>query len=793
MKPLADRRQSYHRDLGRYLGEKAWQNELFYRSQRAKYLDYVRSLIHDRMVKVKDDPALLTAAAEGIKTIKADGTPEFGTKRYEYVDADDISGLSESELNAWLKQKEEDEGLTLDGIDALGRLQFSRWFKTPEQGQVAWNALSPEGKAVIAEYTAGAVDSNSVFNRNVAFDTFKLNNYLEGYVHHIHDIYASTGISSTPGMKQRVASSRRERESDVSSVEHFWYQTGANLRDLYMEKAWNEYVTRQLPTVARPAPGDLNGMPKGWILIEGSSKSGFEFVGKPILDQEGNPVKLAPMDGVDMRGKWMVPASFHDAFVKQMRPVEEHGLVMRALDDVGKYWMANQLLRPSSIVTNVIGGMQLFGAYVMHNAMLDATRFNGDSGRLVKIMKGATSVLRPASFKSGRADFLWGGDAGLFYHQWRNADGTLVVPNSDTGFNEMFGRLISPYASVERFFKRMIAESDLRIHGDGMTPVDMTEFNQEILGAINASLDLYTLDYINIPGWVEKLGRNPAGRMVKPFAVYPYKMMKTYMSLMGSAFDRNLPWQERAAKVMTLGVIVSSQFMVEEYLRRKFSTTQLPPEDASSEWTKERFKTGANARGLTFVGADGDTEYFMDTSKYPFLQVADMLRYAKDRDLKAGMQALGNYFGNLGPLGETAAGLFNLKDDFDTYKDFDVMAAERLKTFFPGHAILSDISNASDPYPRAPAKSGLRVFGQMIPAFNARAARDLHGPKRKVAVPIGSRGNYDIVVPYDQNLRIIRALTGVRVEPISRDWWDASSLREYRNSIYREAKPKPAR
>lgn len=68
---------------------------------------------------------------------------------------------------------------------------------------------------------------------------------------------------------------------------------------------------------------------------------------------------------------------------------------------------------------------------------------------------------------------------------------------------------------------------------------------------IQDTVDLYGFDYENTPIWLQKVSKNPLGKLTLPFKRYLHKYLSMIMDhAITPLYDQNLSPQERFAKVL---------------------------------------------------------------------------------------------------------------------------------------------------------------------------------------------------------------------------------------------------
>jgi hypothetical protein len=352
------------------------------------------------------------------------------------------------------------------------------------------------------------------------------------------------------------------------------------------------------------------------------------------------------------------------------------------------------------------------------------------------------------------------------------------------------------YGSVERYWKKVIATtenvSDLKnlnvITKEGLKLP--SEQEQEILDFINSEVDLFAYDYDNVPNWLQNYQQNPGWQAIKPFAKYPYKYTKQVTEMIGAAFDGTKPWQERLAKILALGTLISLYAFIRKE-RQKKSKTPLVPEEAPAS---------VSTRGRLFVGTDEKgNEMFTRTAKYPFVNLTEAGSQFIEGNYKEGINELNDMLGSLAPAGTIAAALMGYRNEYQQYTPLQVIAGQSAASFVPGTRILSDIARFFDPYQRKQT-TFIQGFTSFYPTTDADLQKKLRGEIRTIQVPLEGgvmpaagegtrRTTTDMYVRNFKNDILLGLLAGIYINRIDPDVAGAFKTRSEENEA-KEAKKK---
>jgi len=842
---MPDARQARIATYGNYLGTRIYGEEVIYRARRAKALQETKDLIKEHFKGVKDDAEVLFTAAEGVLHTVA-GKPHFGTKIKESIALPqgwDINELHQAldDVNNGIRPMSPDKNLgrfyddlaaivagdfQLVGIDGEGVAHFDKWRVTPQDAEIAYSSLSPEGQQLINDYTADIGEAKDLFNRERMKEYFGIDAEIEGYVHHF---FEDKGLTQWRQffLKERKASARKERGEVQGFVKDLKKATAKALSELHIEKEWNDFVSRQLALVAEPLEVGQNRPTKpGWMVIEGDLLHGLKMLGEDrtiLLKEDGTSFLLK-------RGKkYQVPMEIYDTYIRHGAFGPDLTATQHAINSLNRYWQGNILLHTGTAATNLFSGALQLSAYMFDGFYRDILYGDAAMPRTRANVMGFFETLTPAGWK-GAPDWAFGGDESLFYSEFfgqgKQRQGMFALADKP------IDTLMIPYRNIERFFKKAILNAEKRKSGQA-DPLN----DPELIKSINDVVDLFAYDYQNIPFWLLSLNRSQYGGLVKPFMTYPYKYAKMLTSMMGGAFDKNLPPKDRLAKVLAFATIV----LVYNLIKRHFADPErvggVQGYDSQTD-NELKLKSVVNPRGRMYIGQDGEgNDTFVRTAKYPFLNFHDLIEAAIKGDIEAIGQMANDQLGTIGPLGKATLNQFGYSGEFDKFKTKETMHAETAASFIPLGRMLHDTAEFLDPKKRdLPNTPGL-VFGQYVPTRDPDLAELLHGPEAAVKVPLRPdevellrRHNYgaaedlvrmrlgepaakelheiieghrakkegvgnttvELTVPKQDMDVLAKMLGGIILKRVDREWYERFKIRAIENKAKREDKKKAA-
>lgn len=753
---LRDMRETYQKHLGKFVGNRAYDQEMVYRAMKERGKIVLEKFINDKMKMVKDSPETLFRAAESIK-ISRGGIPEFGTRDF-----------------ATAHSAEEEKALIDAGYERLkftvaedGKLytQYAKQRYTPDEAKLIFDSLSENGKKLILDFTAERKEAKDFFNREVIKDTYKIQSQLEGWVHHYFEDRPGSTVVGGQKFKAKVAGSRKQRTGTEGYVEDFKKAMTKALVDLEGEKVYNEFIPKLLATVTKPL-GEGQTPDPGWVEVVGNIKSG---VGLPI-EKRATVIDSATGERVPMKqSRYQMPKEIYERYKMWRGLIDEATTAVRIVNDLNRYWRINILTHPGTSATNFISGGIQFSSKILtdfYREVLTGKLSMPDTKANISSM---LKVLLPRGWMDA-PDWVYGSDLSNFYGEFMKKKSPISA-SIDTYGN----KALVLFGTVERYWKKVIMTADgvadLKSLNE-MTPEGLrvpTKEEAEMIAAINESVDLYAYDYDNVPQWLEQHQKSVVGQAIKPFAKYPYKYAKQILNMVGGAFDQSLPVKDRMSKILALATIVSAYAAYSANRRKKQKT---PVADKSLD-IPARLQT----RGRVFIGTDEKgREIFVRVSKYPFFNLTEAGMQFVDGNWSTGVDVLSDMLGSIGPAASVGLMAFNYRSKYTQYEKPEVILGDNLATFLPGYRILNDVSRALDPFQRKQETFG-QTFTQIIPTTDQALQEKLHGKIRTERVPIegnvglepvGSRTTVDVPLENVKEDILLSLFTGVyrtRLDP----------------------------
>ncbi len=782
---LRDLKQTYQKFLGKRVGDIAYGEEMAYRAMKERSKIVLEKFIEDKFKGIKDAPENLFRAAEAIKVSRG-GVPEFGTRVYELAHS-----------------PEEAKNLERMGWENTGRVSYensvayplyAKYRYTPEQAKVLFDGLSPEGKKLILDFTAERQEAKDYFNREMIAQTNKVQNTIEGWVHHYFEEEGggikpgSTMVQGGKRFKSRMAGTRKHRAGVAGYVEDFKKAMTKALVDLEGERVYNDFITRQFARVTKPLPEGQKPDP-GWVEVVGTIKGGVGMAGEKtmkILDA-GTGKMMKPK-----YSRYQMPAPIYERYKLWKGLAEEASTAVKIVNDINRYWRINILAYPGTASTNFISGGIQYSAKILTDFYREVLTGNASMPQTRRNIGAMFKVLMPKGWAEA-PDWVYGADLSNFYGQFmkqKSIGGQAVDHYANAAL-----KLFSTY---ERYWKKVIltAENvqDLNrlMH---MTPEGLklpTKEEREMIAAMNSEVDLYAYDYDNVPLWLEQHQKSVLGQAIKPFAKWPYKYMKQVSDMIGSAFDQSQPWQDRVAKILALSTMVAT-YAAYSNSRKKEQRT--PMADPNLSGVPARLQT----RGRLFITTDDQgREMFMRTSKYPFVGLTEAGMQMVNGNFEGGKDAVSDMLGSLGPVGTMGLLGFGYVSKYQQYTPVPALLGQSIASFMPLSRMLTDVSRMLDPYQRKQETFG-QAFTSMIPTTDADLQEKLHGKVRTERVPIegniardentaGNRGTKDVVLEnYWQDI-LLGMLSGVYRSRIDPDVVQAYIIRAEKNAQKREEK-----
>ena len=760
---LPDLREMHLSQLGKRAGELAYGDVLAYQALKERAKTILERFLNTKFKGVKDSPELLFNAAESIKVTKS-GKPEFGTRDFQ------IAKNEQEELN--LRKL----GWELTGERIEDGIKYSLYAKaryTPEEAEDFFTQLSPEGQALIKEFTAQKDEAKDLFNREVLKATYKIEGDIEGWVHH----YIEGRPVAIPGgkrIKEAKAGTRFHREGSEDFVKDLQKSLYKAMVDLEGEKAYNDFIQRWFPRVTKPILEGQSPEP-GWVEVVGDIRKGVGTT------QEKKTIIIDKATGktfVARQVRYQMPKAIYERYklIKDLQ--DEATTMMRVVNDLNRYWRVNILFYLGSTGTNFIsGGIQYTHKIVsdfyteLLTGQLELKQTRRDVSAIVK-------ALMPRGWFEAE-DWMYGGDVSSFYGQFTEK------PGLSKAVDAYADKTLKLYGAVERYWKKVILLSENVSTLDRLKQVTKeglaipTNEERQLLVELNNAVDLYAYNYNNVPGQLEEFNRHPLGSAIKPFLKYPYKYAKQVLNIIGSIFDRTLSWRERLAALLSITTLVSVYAM----LRNKQKEKQLTPEGT------EETPAYVSPRGRLFIGADKEgLEMFVRTAKYPFFNLSEAGMQFAEGHWEAGKDQLSDMLGSLGPVGQMGILALDYRNKYQLYTPVPVILGDSIATFMPGYRILNDISRMQDPFQRK-QEYFYQSFTKVIPTTDSDLQDKLHGKIRTIRVPVegavtgavGRRTTIDKPVLNYKDDILLSLLSGIYIKRIDPDEAQAFIIRKEKN------------
>lgn len=766
---LRDLRQIYQRELGKKVGNRAFDNQMIYRAMRERGKKVVGDMIENKFKDVKDNPSALFQAAEAIRVTRH-GQPEFGTRDFELATTPE----EQQALSATGWKKIEVRNLE-DGTEAQ---LFAKDRYTPEQAKQIFESLSPEGQQLIKDFTAAIEEAKDLFNRELIKDVYHVNGQIEGWVHHY---WEGKPITTGSGMKikEKMAGAKQRREGAEGYVEDLRKAIHKALVELEGEKQFNSFINEFWAMTTKPLAEGQEPDP-GWVEVVGDPRKGVgtKAEKKTVMIDKATGKTIIPK-----QARFQMPKAIYDNYKLIKGDVDEYSNVMKAVIALNRYWRINILSDLSSTSTNAISGALQYSAKILDDMYLEMLSGKMDMPQTRRNVYALISALTPKGWTEA-PDWVYGADKSNFYGQFLVKEEGMVNKTID----EFGNKALALFGLVERYFKKAIVLSESDIDFSSLEKIDKTGLRdlkkdeKEMLARLIDDIDVYALDYDNIPGWLQQWGRNPAGQAVKPFAVYPYKIIKTYLRMAGDIFDRSIDWRSRVSKLLALTTLLGLMGMY-GYSRRH---DQLTPQgdETTPSWLRPK--------GRLPIGVDPEgREVFVRTSKYPFLSIADAGVNLALGQSEAALEVMKDTIGNIGPVGQLGLLGFGYINRYNMYIPVDVQIGDALASFVPFNRTLTNVSNMLDPNLRR-KEDWKQSFTAMIPTTDKNLQDVLHGEKRtgKVPIPVkvGNRTTREIELKRQPEDALLYALSGLSVNRINPETAKDYDIRRIKNQAKRDKK-----
>lgn len=780
-----DMRQSFTKTLGTRNGNQAWNHVVRYRAMKERAKFQIEQLIKDKFKDVDDDPALLFQAVESIKVTK-EGQPEFGTR--DFLNAKNPEEVAKLEETGYRKVLNEEGKQVYDLVDGESLARYARVRYTPAQGKAIFESLSPAGKKLVKDFTAQYDEAQDYFNREVIKQVHKINSNIEGWVHHYwEDVPFDRGGPKLGGkLKLKTASSRRQRLGAEGYVEDLKKAMLKSLTELETEKAYNAFMKEFFPRVTRPiAKGEKPD--EGWVEVFGDIAKGGVGRAQEVRTVVINKGKTF----VPEKPRYQMPKEVYARFEMLRGLSDEATKSMRILNSIMRYWRVNILFHMGSNATNFISGGIQYSAKLLTDFYSEVLTGNISLPQTRSNIYAMLNTITPRGWQNA-PDWVYGGDQTNQYGQLLEdrAPGIKVLEESIDAYAD---KALKLYGTIERYWKKVIANAEGVSNLKNLNTITKeglrlpTKEEEEMIDYINREVDLYALDYDNVSVFLQQYKRGFLGQAIKPFAIYPYKITKTYTDMVQAAFDGTRPWNERMASIMAFGTLVGvSAYIIDR--NRKNQTTPAAGEETPG---------AVSPAGKVFLGTDEEgKEKFTRISKYPFVNLSEAGLQASEGNLEDAWRVIRDMIGSVGPGGQVAAAVLGYKLDYQQYMTPDVIAGQALSAFVPGSRILNDIASYKDPYLRK-QETFLQGFTSFYPTSDPELQEKLRGKIRTIQVPLegGVKPAGDVMgegrrrTTTDMYLRnykqdiLMQALLGIYIKRIDPDVAEAFQIREEKNAL----------
>jgi hypothetical protein len=728
-----DMRQTYHKFLGQRVGNIAYNMELRYRNMKARSMEGITKMINDRFEGVKDDPELIFDVLEATLSY-VNGIFKFGTRDIQYAENDaEVIKL----LNAGYEQI---PGYKIVDGESYTRFAKQRW--TEEQGQLMYNQLSPEGKKLVQDFTKAKEERTDGFNREFLKELYKVNSDVEGWVHRMYEtnedeVGIGTLEKSSDKFKFKTASARKGRSIDSGEKPGLIKDARLSLikgvTELQIEKDFNTFIEDYFYTVSKLIP-EGEKAEKGFTTVYGKVEKGgigsWSEVPKQTLINETTGKRFNPEIP-----RYQVPTEIYRRFKLINEVVEETADVVKLFNTLNRYWRINILTHPGSTATNAIsGGLQFSGKFI-NDMWLDVLTFDASLAQTRRNIAAVLTTMTPKGWKA-TGDWTYGGDSSNFYSEFQSKKSPgmkLNNKNLDKAVDVYGDKALKLFGMVERYWKKVIAKSEgadqlghLGIFGKDGFDIP-TEMENAMLDLINSEVDMWGLDYDNVPSAIDDFNKGAFTSAIKPFVKYPYKIFKTFSAMLTRPLDRTLSPQERMAAALTLGTMMVILSMAMKSRDDEEETPEVS-EDAPSSVDK---------RGRVLVGKYGKEEKYLKVTKYPFLNIREAVSGLNKKDYEAAGDVLKEMIGGVGPVGEIGAAIMGYKNEYNTYMPTSVIIGKSLSSFVPLSRILADAARLTDPYKRR-QETFADPFTSLIPLPGAskELLEEFRGKARTIDIPL---------------------------------------------------------
>jgi hypothetical protein len=764
---LPDIRELHIKYLGRTVGDYLYNKYKGHQIMMNMSKDAIDNYINERFKNVKDDQALLFDVAESIKENK-DGKITFGTKDYEFVKQGNtqeaiIAGYEFSRDQGGNRITKEDNG------EVLYQMEKVRF--TPEQGEKMYDQLSPEGKALMDDFTKSANEATEFINREAMKARMGIETNLEGWAKHFFE-EKPQGTFRSPklSLKEYRAGVRYKREGATGFKKDLREGLRRALLSENYEEQFNKFTNEYFSSVSRPVSYDAEGNPeleKGWIMIEGDPAKGIKaFDGKRdfmIVDGKRVPIK---------KKIYQIPKFAFEMHQTIQKQFEEVSGMKKFMDGFSNLWAIQALSQPGTTVSNAMSGAIQYGRKVVNDAFLDLMDLDPKFSRTTRDLLAPIKIFAkwkkiPEWYYGGQKSNLLGGDL-----EGRAAE------NMDKFGN----KVLYLFGKVEDYFKKSITLSEnpediagkIKVTKDGVK--GLSEDDIQKLGEINKAVDEFAFDYENVNPAIKKI-RGPL-KLLVPFAKFPYKYWKSIIDPYINMFDQNVPVKQRMAKVL------STSFMIALFS----GLLGMKRDESETEETEYDIDPKLKPKGGLFLGEDEfGNEKFLKLRKYSFANVGSFFERLTKGDMEEAFNILQESNVQPGPAAQFIATVLGWRNEYTKYDATDVLIGKQLQSFIPFSSHASLFAQSMDQYQRKPTNFMQAMLGSMIPMPDQGMREQLAGDIKTMSVPLkegqtkGRRTTEDVPVKsYGEDL-ILRYLTGFNVNRINPDYVKRSVVRKERN------------
>ncbi len=641
-------------------------------------------------------------------------------------------GVSGNEMKLAFKLAESILEIDAKGNPIFGTLKKTGEVRyTPEEGLAMWNAARNPVRKMVSEFAKPLVDAKDIFNRNLAKQVFGIETDLQGYVRHM-------GFEGRPIDKFkrillsfRKASPKKLRTEAIGFREQFEEATSEGLLNLLNTKSYNEFVVKFEEALTEPITKN-NPLKDGWAKVTGKFGSNKDI-------------------------ELQTPNAVYDEYIRYTEPAKDVSEIGSIVNGLGNYYKANLLLHPGTTVTNLIGQEVLFATKLLDDFYGQAL-LGGNFSPLKNDIRAIFNSLSPSMVKK-TPSYLWGESQQV---------SSFIGETQGIGAGLM-SKLLIPFKSIDTYAKRMVymAETAEKMGYENFkkaTTDDLFNLKDSIKNEVDAAIDLYALNYVNIPKGLGEFRKTPGSFLIAPFPTYYYKYgqhVAHYLQALNPAVK--MPTQDRATRIMTLMTLMSISAYIDNRLEQKSGEYISPKRGVTSGMAYQFEKSGRVKIGETAEG-----EEYLRVAKYPWISVyeagmglTEMAMNKKELGVSRikQLQEESITFG----LGINAFDVITgRRTKYELYKPADVKMGEMAKTFIPGFRITEGIKKI-----RQPEKVRPRT------ALEALAAGLPFGELKGAAVKKG-------ITRYNPREELLKLLYGINIRTI-----DPEEFRKERNKVIR--------